>query len=332
MPALDRVLGGGVVAGGTVLLAGEPGHRQVDARCCSSPIVSPGTERKVLYASAEESPRQLRLRAERLGCASSAVLVVGETRLETVLDARAPAAETGGAPGRLDPGDRQRRAREPAGLDRPGAPLRQPAGRLRQALRVDALPGRARDQGGDDRRPEVARASGRHGAQLRGRARVGLPDPARDEEPLRPDRRDRDVRDARVGARAGARSVAGPARAPAPRRARFGGSADALRRAPAARRDPGAGESDQLPLAAADERRPRRQPRHPAGRRARALREARPRRPRRLPERRRRPRAQGARRRPRGRRGARSPPTAASPCRPTPSSSARSACSAKSAR
>src|SRR6188508_1791845 len=85
-PALDRVLGGGVVAGGAVLLAGEPGIGkstlllQLAARLA-------GLDRQVLYASAEESPRQLRLRAERLGCASSAVLVVGETRLEAVLDA-----------------------------------------------------------------------------------------------------------------------------------------------------------------------------------------------------------------------------------------------------
>jgi DNA repair protein RadA/Sms len=41
----------------------------------------------VVYASAEESPRQLRLRAERLGAASSAVLVAGETRLEPLLEA-----------------------------------------------------------------------------------------------------------------------------------------------------------------------------------------------------------------------------------------------------
>lgn len=93
IPALDRVLGGGVVAGGAVLLAGEPGIGkstlllQLAARLA-------GLERKVLYASAEESPRQLRLRAERLGCASSDVLVVGETRLESVLDA-ARAAEPG---------------------------------------------------------------------------------------------------------------------------------------------------------------------------------------------------------------------------------------------
>ncbi|GMU66550.1 MAG: DNA repair protein RadA [Acidobacteriota bacterium] len=83
---LDRVLGGGVVEGGAVLLAGEPGIGkstlllQVAERLASS-------GRSVVYASAEESPRQLRLRAERLGAASSTVLVAGETRLEPLLEA-----------------------------------------------------------------------------------------------------------------------------------------------------------------------------------------------------------------------------------------------------
>jgi len=86
LPALDRVLGGGVVAGGTVLLAGEPGIGKSTLLLQLADRLA-GQARKVLYASAEESPRQLRLRAERLGCATSDVLVVGETRLESVLDA-----------------------------------------------------------------------------------------------------------------------------------------------------------------------------------------------------------------------------------------------------
>ena len=98
MPALDRVLGGGVVAGGTVLLAGEPGiGKSTLLLQLADRLAALG--RSVLYASAEESPRQLRLRAERLGCAASAVLVVGETRLETVLDAAR--AVTGGVPAAL---------------------------------------------------------------------------------------------------------------------------------------------------------------------------------------------------------------------------------------
>ena len=92
-PTVDRVLGGGFVAGGAVLLAGEPGIGkstlllQIADRMARSGL-------RVVYASAEESPRQLRLRAERLEAVSEGVLVVGETDLESIL---AAAAQAGGA-------------------------------------------------------------------------------------------------------------------------------------------------------------------------------------------------------------------------------------------
>jgi DNA repair protein RadA/Sms len=83
---LDRVLGGGVVAGGAVLLAGEPGiGKSTLLLQLADRMAVEG--RKVLYVTAEESPRQLRLRAERLGCAASPLVVLGETRLEAVLAA-----------------------------------------------------------------------------------------------------------------------------------------------------------------------------------------------------------------------------------------------------
>lgn len=86
LPQLDRVLGGGVVEGGAVLLAGEPGiGKSTLLLQVAERLAAAG--RPVVYASAEESPRQLRLRAERLGAASSAVLVAGETRLEPLLAA-----------------------------------------------------------------------------------------------------------------------------------------------------------------------------------------------------------------------------------------------------
>ncbi len=87
---LDRVLGGGVVTGGAVLLAGEPGiGKSTLLLQMAESLVR--QSRKVLYASAEESPRQLRLRAERLGSGSPGLLVTGETLLEPLL---AAAAET----------------------------------------------------------------------------------------------------------------------------------------------------------------------------------------------------------------------------------------------
>ena len=86
IPLLDRVLGGGIVSGGVVLLAGEPGiGKSTLLLQVADALAREGLS--TLYASAEESPRQLRLRAERLGCASSGVLVAGETGLEPLLAA-----------------------------------------------------------------------------------------------------------------------------------------------------------------------------------------------------------------------------------------------------
>ncbi len=91
LAALDRVLGGGVVAGAAVLLAGEPGiGKSTLLLQLAERLAAAG--RPVIYASAEESPRQLRLRAERLGALSGGVLVAGETRLEALLEAASRAA------------------------------------------------------------------------------------------------------------------------------------------------------------------------------------------------------------------------------------------------
>ena len=86
LPALDRVLGGGIVAGGAVLLAGEPGIGKSTLLLQVADRLARANKR-VVYASAEESPRQLRLRAERLDVAESGVLAIGESRLEALLAA-----------------------------------------------------------------------------------------------------------------------------------------------------------------------------------------------------------------------------------------------------
>ncbi len=83
---LDYVLGGGIVPGSMTLIGGEPGIGkstlllQVAAR-----LEAAG--RTVLYASGEESPDQIRLRADRLEEDAGAVHVLGETRLEAILHA-----------------------------------------------------------------------------------------------------------------------------------------------------------------------------------------------------------------------------------------------------
>ena len=80
---LDRVLGGGPVEGSLVLVGGAPGIGkstlllQICSRLC--------TERKVLYVSGEESERQIKLRAERIGGAPDNLYILAETRLSEIL-------------------------------------------------------------------------------------------------------------------------------------------------------------------------------------------------------------------------------------------------------
>lgn len=85
MGELDRVLGGGAVEGSLVLVGGAPGigKSTLLLQICQSLC----KERKVLYISGEESERQLKLRAQRLGVNSDKLLVYSETRLASVLDA-----------------------------------------------------------------------------------------------------------------------------------------------------------------------------------------------------------------------------------------------------
>ena len=81
---LDRVLGGGIVPGSIILIGGSPGIGKSTLMSSTlAAIESRG--RRTLYVSAEESPAQIRLRAERLGEAALSVPVLGETSLETVL-------------------------------------------------------------------------------------------------------------------------------------------------------------------------------------------------------------------------------------------------------
>lgn len=85
MGELDRVLGGGAVAGSLVLVGGAPGigKSTLLLQICNSLC----SERKVLYISGEESERQLKLRAERLKVDSETLYILSETRLSDILEA-----------------------------------------------------------------------------------------------------------------------------------------------------------------------------------------------------------------------------------------------------
>ncbi len=77
---LDRVLGGGVVQGSVVLIAGEPGIGKSTLMLQIAESLSTNGV-SVLYVSGEESAKQLRMRAERLGTLSSSLNVLSETDL-----------------------------------------------------------------------------------------------------------------------------------------------------------------------------------------------------------------------------------------------------------
>ena len=82
---LDRVLGGGAVAGSLVLVGGAPGigKSTLLLQICNSLC----SGRKVLYVSGEESERQLKLRAQRLGVNPEELYILSETRISDILEA-----------------------------------------------------------------------------------------------------------------------------------------------------------------------------------------------------------------------------------------------------
>jgi DNA repair protein RadA/Sms len=83
----DFVLGGGIVPGSMTLIGGEPGIGKSTLLLQAAARLE-GAGRTVLYASGEESPDQIRLRADRLIQEDAGpVHVLGETRLEAILDA-----------------------------------------------------------------------------------------------------------------------------------------------------------------------------------------------------------------------------------------------------
>lgn len=87
----DFVLGGGVVPGAMVLIGGEPGIGKSTILLQVAALLE-GAGHRTLYVSGEESPLQVKLRADRLAVDAGGVPLLGETNLETILATATEAA------------------------------------------------------------------------------------------------------------------------------------------------------------------------------------------------------------------------------------------------
>ena len=169
---LDRVLGGGIVAGSLTLVGGDPGIGKSTlllqvCRNLSAKNVS------VLYVSGEESKVQIKLRADRIGQFTDKMELLCETDLGTIseiIKKRKPEVvviDSIGQSGERDNGSA-------------------PAARKR-AGNIDFY-SRTCDKGRICRRTESVGAYGRYGALFRGRQTRRLQSTARSKEPFRIDR------------------------------------------------------------------------------------------------------------------------------------------------
>ena len=80
----DRVMGGGIMSGSFVLIAGDPG---IGKSTLMTEIARYLPQCKVLYVTGEESPRQVKIRAGRLGVNSDNLYLFSETNVERIIDA-----------------------------------------------------------------------------------------------------------------------------------------------------------------------------------------------------------------------------------------------------
>jgi DNA repair protein RadA/Sms len=90
MPEFDRVLGGGLVPGGVVLLGGDPGIGK--STLLLQACAALGATHRTLYVTGEESVEQVALRAQRLGLVNAPVELLAEVQLEAIVGAIAGAS------------------------------------------------------------------------------------------------------------------------------------------------------------------------------------------------------------------------------------------------
>ncbi|GMQ89124.1 MAG: DNA repair protein RadA [Gammaproteobacteria bacterium] len=84
MEELDRVLGGGLVAGSVVLIGGDPGIGK--STLLLQALAAFPVRLKALYVTGEESPEQVSLRSQRLGVNADEVRILAETSVERILE------------------------------------------------------------------------------------------------------------------------------------------------------------------------------------------------------------------------------------------------------
>jgi DNA repair protein RadA/Sms len=114
---LDRVLGGGLVPGAVVLLAGEPGVGK-STLLLDVAAKAADDDHRTLYVTGEESASQVRLRADRIGAIDDHLYLAAETDLSAILghlDGQAVAAHPGLGPDGGVTGDRRCPGRYGAG-------------------------------------------------------------------------------------------------------------------------------------------------------------------------------------------------------------------------
>lgn len=82
---LDRVLGGGLVPGSLVLIGGDPGIGKSTLLLQASAALA-SVRGPVFYVSGEESPQQIKMRAERIGTSGDGLYILAETNIELIID------------------------------------------------------------------------------------------------------------------------------------------------------------------------------------------------------------------------------------------------------
>ena len=135
---LDRVCGGGLVPGSTILVGGDPGIGKSTLLLQAAAALRGEWRRSAAYITGEEAIDQVRLRAERLGVADTPVRLAAASSVRDILAALDGGERARPCRHRFDPDDVSRHARQRARHGQPGARRGAGADRPCQAARLRA--------------------------------------------------------------------------------------------------------------------------------------------------------------------------------------------------